>query len=121
MTTEIDTWLEKGKGMLETLESRRGVLAGELRQVESDIARVRKSMGFAPEGTGSKVMVRSVIKQVLLAHGGDRLNEAQLIAAVQEIQPKASEASIRTSLARAARTDKWCRESPTGSFVYVTG
>lgn len=118
MATDIAQWMAQGKSMLSDLESRRHVLEAELATVNESIAATRKAMGMAPAGAGQKVMVRSVIKQALMAHAGALVSEVQLISDAQQIQPKATVASLRVSLQRALRLDKWIREQ-NGSYAYV--
>lgn len=117
---DLDGWLEQGKGMLTSLEERRGVLQSEIDTVDGKITKARKAMGMAPEGAGSKVMIRSVIKEVLLDAAGRKqlLDEAGVIRAVQALQPRATEASVRTSLARALRKDSWIGENE-GQYSYI--
>lgn len=109
--TKIEQWLSEGDSILSDLEDRRTTLAAELKKVEDQIVRVKTKLGRtgAPSGAKGKVMIRPMIKQILVELEGASIGIDALVTQVQQLQPKATVNSIRTSIERAARRDSWCK------------
>lgn len=121
--TKIDQWLSEGDQILSDLESRRSVLADELKKVDDQILRVRAKLGQKASAGGAKatkVMIRPLIKQLLVEREGEPITVDELASKVVAMQPKAGLSSIKTSIERAIRKDAWCKVQGDGRVVFAS-
>lgn len=124
---DFDDWKSKGEAAYAALGLQIKGLKSELADAEEKHAYMGRILGRQVEAkpeakpTGSRegrVRIRPLIVEALMV-AGKRLNEDQVIEAVQERQPKAGAPSIRVSLERVVRMNPHVHEDvDTKTFFY---